>query len=295
MSEIENGHIFLINKPYRYTSQDVVGRVKYTLKKSLNRPKLKVGHAGTLDPLATGLLIVCVGKATKMAEQLQAEKKEYVAEFTIGATTPSFDREHPINEVFTTEDITLERVEWALEQLRQQREQMPPSYSAKSINGVRAYDLARKGREAELKPSAITIYDIELLAYYPSAVEPSAPSALERWLTRPPYRDENNNLAFEIKKRGYCAPVAKQSDDELQEACREPITPEFVEALPRVVVRIECSKGTYIRSLARDFGELLGSGAYMSALCRTRSGGYRVEDALSLDDLLGGALDNFTL
>ena len=215
------GYIAIIDKPYEWTSADVVRKIKFQLRKC-GHPKIKIGHAGTLDPLATGILIVCIGRATKMVEQLQAEQKEYVAELMLGATTPSGDMEHEVDQTYPTEHITREMVEAALQSLSGEREQLPPLYSAKKVSGVRAYEFARAGEEVELKKALINIYAMELLEY----------------------------------------------------------------DLPRIKIRVECSKGTYIRSLAFEIGEALSSGAYLSSLRRTRSGGFVVERAHQLDDFM---------
>lgn len=215
------GYIAIIDKPYEWTSADVVRKIKFQLRKC-GYPKIKIGHAGTLDPLATGILIVCIGRATKMVEQLQAEQKEYVAELILGATTPSGDMEHEVDYTYPTEHITRQMVENALQGLTGEREQLPPLYSAKKISGVRAYEFARAGEEVELKKALINIYSMELLEY----------------------------------------------------------------DLPRIKIRVECSKGTYIRSLAFEIGEALQSGAYLSSLRRTRSGGFVVERAFQLDDFM---------
>ncbi len=263
------GIIFPVDKPYKWTSSDVVRKIKYALRNYFGTKNIKIGHAGTLDPLATGLLIICVGKATKLSEALQAEKKEYIAEFTLGATTPSFDREHPIDALYPTDHITPDSLQSAVAQLTAQTEQLPPVFSAKYVNGTRSYFLARHGEEVELKPSPIKIYATELLD-----------SDGDWGLERPSYGCDAEHNTFMVKKR-----IASQEDNPLPLYTENSLlTPEQINALPRAVVRIECSKGTYIRSVARDFGLALGSGAFMSALRRTASGGFRVEDAINLKE-----------
>ena len=219
------GHIFVVDKPYEWTSTDVVRKIKYNLRHK-GFKNIKVGHAGTLDPLATGILIVCVGKATKMVEQLQAEEKEYVTEMMLGATTPSYDMEHPVDATYPTDHITREKVEAALTELCGERLQTPPVYSAKKIDGRRAYEYAREGALAEtetkMRQALINIYEMELTRY----------------------------------------------------------------ELPDISIRVRCSKGTYIRSLAGEIGEAVESGAYLTALRRVRSGGFTVENAWQLDDFL---------
>ena len=217
----EDGYIAVIDKPLEWTSADVVRKIRYELRK-VGYPKIKVGHAGTLDPLATGILIICIGKATKLVDSLQAEEKEYEAEVMLGATTPSYDLEHPVDQTYPTDHITREKVVEALRSLCGERDQMPPLYSAKKIEGVRAYDIARAGEQVELRPAHIHIYEIELLEY----------------------------------------------------------------ALPKLRIRVRCSKGTYIRSLAREIGEALDSGAHLTALRRTRSGGFTERQALDLEFFL---------
>ena len=219
--DFPEGYVALIDKPYEWTSADVVRKIKFQLRKC-GFPKIKIGHAGTLDPLATGVLLVCIGRATKSVEALQAEEKEYVAELQLGATTPSGDMEHEVDATYPTEHITREAVEEALRSLCGEREQLPPLYSAKKVQGVRAYEFARAGEEIELKKALITIYDMELMEY----------------------------------------------------------------DMPRIKIRVRCSKGTYIRSLAFEIGETLQSGAYLSSLRRTRSGGYRVEEGHTLDEFM---------
>ena len=219
------GHIIVVDKHYEWTSTDVVRKINYNLRHK-GYKNIKVGHAGTLDPLATGVLIVCVGKATKMVEQLQAEEKEYVTEMELGATTPSYDMEHPIDATYPTDHITREKVEAALAELCGERMQTPPVYSAKKIDGRRAYEYAREGAVAEtetkMRQALINIYEMELLEY----------------------------------------------------------------DMPRIKIRVRCSKGTYIRSIAMELGEKLESGAYLRSLCRTRSGGFTLALAENLVKIL---------
>ena len=211
------GEIIPINKPYTWTSFQIVNKIRYHLSRKYGIKRFKVGHAGTLDPLATGVLLLCTGKATKRIEELQKNTKEYEAEITLGATTPSYDMEHPVNETFPYEHITKELVENTLKQFIGDISQRPPLFSACKVDGKRAYDLARKGSDMELEPKQIRIDNIELLEY----------------------------------------------------------------ELPKIRIRVTCGKGTYIRSLARDIGEALQSGAYLTALTRTRVGEYRIEDCIN--------------
>lgn len=215
------GVVAVVDKPLGWTSSDVVRKLKYLLRK-LGYPKIKIGHAGTLDPLATGVLLVCIGKATKRVTELQAGEKEYVADVVLGATTPSGDLEHPIDATFPTAHITRERVEEALSSLTGERLQTPPVYSAKMIDGKRAYEYAREGEQVEMRRALINIFEMEILEF----------------------------------------------------------------SMPLLRLRVRCSKGTYIRSLAIEIGEALESGAHLSALRRTRSGDHRVEDAWALEELV---------
>lgn len=214
-----DGEILCFDKPLTWTSFDLVNKVRYLIKRQLNVKKFKIGHAGTLDPLATGVLIVCTGKATKRIEEMQYKTKEYVATLKLGATTPSFDLEKEIDATYPTEHITREMVEETLPRFLGEIWQVPPTFSAVKVNGKRAYDYARKGTEVELKPKLLVIDEIELLD---------------------------------------CS-------------------------LPEITIRVVCSKGTYIRALARDIGLALNSGAHLTALRRTKVGDFRVEDCLSIE------------
>ena len=220
---IADGHIFYFDKPYQWTSFNLVAKVRRQLCLKLGIKKLKVGHAGTLDPLATGVMVVCAGRATKRINELQAHVKEYVATLQLGATTPSFDLEKPIDATFPTSHITREALEAVLRRFVGRIEQVPPSFSACKVDGHRAYDLARKGREVELQPKVWVISEIELISFDASSMQ--------------------------------------------------------------CTLRVVCSKGTYIRALARDIGEALHSGAHLTALRRTRVGDVRVEDCMQVDDL----------
>ena len=215
------GEILYIDKPYAMTSFGALAHIRYLLTKKM-RYKVKVGHAGTLDPLATGVLVLCTGKKTKEIETLQAHTKEYVATLQLGASTASHDMEHPVDAVFPTSQITREKVEQVLQQFVGNVEQVPPVYSAVCVNGKRAYQLSRKGKDFEINAKTVSIEKIELL--------------------------------------------------------------HFDEELMQMSIRVVCGKGTYIRSLARDIGEALGSGAYLTALCRTRVGDVRIEDCLTFDE-----------
>ena len=218
------GEILAFDKPLHWTSFDVVAKVRRVLCRCLGQKKLKVGHSGTLDPLATGVVIVCTGKKTKMIEQLQYDTKEYVATMQLGATTPSYDMEHPVDKTFPTAHITRTLIDQTIPQFIGEQWQIPPMYSAVSINGKRAYEIARKGETVELKPKLLVIDEIEV-------------------------------LSFDAEKM-------------------------------LLTIRVVCSKGTYIRALARDIGEQLQSGAYLTALRRTKVGNTRVEDCYQIDSFL---------
>ncbi|MCF8378981.1 MAG: tRNA pseudouridine(55) synthase TruB [Bacteroidales bacterium] len=216
----EEGSVILIDKDLDWTSFNVVKKVKNVLLNKFGIKKLKVGHAGTLDPLATGLVIICTGKMTKSIEKYQAAEKEYLATIKLGATTPSFDLETEIDKEYSCEHITREDVIKVLEGFIGTQDQLPPVFSAKNIKGKRAYEYARKGIEVEMKLNKITIFELELVTFN----------------------------------------------------------------LPELKLRIVCSKGTYIRALARDIGEKLGSGAHLTALRRTRIGKYKVEESFNIND-----------
>lgn len=213
-----------LNKPLEWTSFDVVNRVRRVLCRTIGQKKLKVGHAGTLDPLATGVMIICTGRATKRIEELQYGVKEYVATLQLGATTPSFDLEHPVDATYPTGHITLPLIHDALQRFHGEIWQVPPVYSAVKIDGKRAFDYARKGQEVEIKPKLLVIDEIELLDFKPETMQ--------------------------------------------------------------MTIRVVCSKGTYIRALARDIGEALNSGAHLTALKRTRIGNVALDDCMEVDQLV---------
>ena len=212
-----------MNKPYGMSSFGALARVRYLISRRMGVKRVKTGHAGTLDPLATRVLILCTGRPTKRIEELQAHSKEYTATLQLGATTPSYDMEHPVDATFPTSHITRESIENVLARFVGDIEQVPPSYSACKINGNRAYELKRKGKDVELTPKNIHIDSIELT--------------------------------------------------------------DFDEETMRMGIRVNCGKGTYIRALARDIGRALGSGAYLTTLCRTRVGEFTIDRCLNLDEV----------
>jgi len=218
-SIFEDGQVLLFDKPLYWTSFDLVNKVRNILKGSLGLKKIKVGHAGTLDPLASGLMIICTGRATKRIDSFLNLDKEYIATFTVGATTPSFDLETEIDEHFPTDHITEELIKGKLECFLGEQKQIPPVYSAKLIDGKRAYEYARKGINIELEPATVYFRELELISF----------------------------------------------------------------GLPEIKIRMKCSKGTYIRSFARDFGKSLKSGCYLSALIRNSIGEFKLCDAYNIE------------
>jgi len=220
LSDYPDGIVILLDKPYGWTSADAVRKVKFTLQRFFGQKNIKVGHAGTLDPLATGVLLICAGKATKIAEELQSQAKEYIAEITFGATTPSFDLEKEIDAIYPYEHITKQSIEDIFPSFIGEIDQIPPIFSAKLINGKRAYQYAREGEEKKLEPSKISIYGLEIISF----------------------------------------------------------------SNPILKIAISCSKGTYIRSLARDFGVALSSGGHLTGLIRSSSGKFNIENSLSINE-----------
>lgn len=220
--DFREGAYIYINKPYRMSSFGALAHIRYVVSRRLHVKRLKMGHAGTLDPLATGVLILCTGKATKQIERLQLHSKEYTATLQLGATTASFDKEHTVDYTYPVKHITRELILQTLPQFVGDIMQVPPVYSACMVAGDRAYELARKGKEVELAAKPVHIDEIELTAFDPQTMQMS--------------------------------------------------------------IRVACGKGTYIRSLARDIGYALGTGAFLTALCRTRVGDVRIEDCLTFDD-----------
>ena len=218
---IKEGTILLIDKPYDWTSFDVVGKLRSLIKKYTGEKSTKIGHAGTLDPLATGLLVICTGKATKRVMELTADNKEYIAKIKLGKTTPSFDLETDVDAVYPFDHVNRELVETVLRTFSGWQLQEPPAFSAKYVNGKRAYEYARKGVDPKLEPVPIEIHSIELIGF----------------------------------------------------------------DLPFLTIKIVCSKGTYIRALARDIGKALSTGAHLVELRRTRSGIFSIEQALSIAEV----------
>ena len=281
IADYPEGIVLSVDKPYRWTSADVIRKLKWAAIHHFGKKNLKVGHAGTLDPLATGVLLVCIGPACKRAQQLQDRDKEYIARIRFGATTPSYDLEKEVDRRFPYEHITREAVEAALPSLLGEQEQVAPLFSAKSVDGVRAYELARKlyrsGRQAELDAAAldilhrssIVISELELLDFVPEGTGVSQSMA----------------TLGHVRGRGPL-PQTPVPVGQSTASSRIHVADTSALGLPEAVIRIACSKGTYIRAFARDLGEALGSGAHLSGLIRSRSGIYRVEDALSVEQAL---------
>jgi tRNA pseudouridine55 synthase len=221
--DIKEGEVFLVDKPLHWTSFNVVNKIRWKIQKTMRVKHVKVGHAGTLDPLATGVMIICTGKATKRIEEFQYQTKEYIATLELGATTPCFDKELPVDATYPVEHITLELVNKVIPTFTGEIWQTPPVYSAVKVEGKRAYDYAREGKEVELKPKLLVIDEIEVISFEP----------------------------------------------------------------PLLTIRVVCSKGTYIRALARDIGLALHSGAHLAALRRTRIGDVSVEQCADVESLIG--------
>ena len=224
MWDFEQGEVLAFDKPLRWTSFDLVAKVRYNLCRKLGTKKLKVGHTGTLDPLATGVVIICTGKKTKLIEQLQYDVKEYIATLQLGATTPSYDMEKEVDATYPTAHITRELIDRTIPEFVGEQWQIPPVFSAVQINGKRAYEFARKGEAVELKPKLLVIDEIEVLSFDPQSM--------------------------------------------------------------LLTIRVVCSKGTYIRALARDIGQKLNSGAHLIALRRTRVCETKVEDCYTIEQFL---------
>ena len=282
IEDYPEGIIIPIDKPYRWTSADVIRKVKYTAIRHFGKKNLKVGHAGTLDPLATGVLLVCIGKATKLAEELQSHDKEYVAGITFGATTPSYDLEKDIDRFFPPEHITASSVEDALPAFIGEQDQIAPLFSAKSVDGVRAYELARKlHREGKtldeaaaelIRVSRISITELECIEFIGSG---------DRWRRRA----TPGQGVSECRRHG-SGVFGSDARSESNASSRINVTDNSELGLPRAVVRMACSKGTYVRAFARDLGEALGSGAHLDSLQRSRSGTFRVENALTVEQAI---------
>ena len=283
IEDYPDGIIIPIDKPYRWTSADVIRKVKYAAIRHFGKKNLKVGHAGTLDPLATGVLLVCIGKATKIAETLQSHDKEYIAGITFGATTPSYDLEKEIDRMFPYEHITAESIQDVLPAFIGEQDQVAPLFSAKSVDGVRAYELARKlhkeGKTLDeaaqelIRTSRINISELELLEFN----EAGSGCGLKNRAT--PLAAGGGARSEGVGGVVFQTTITSASS-------RINITDNSALGLPHASIRMACSKGTYVRAFARDLGEALGSGAHLDSLQRSRSGIFKVEDALSVEQTL---------
>ena len=300
IEDYPEGIIIPINKPYRWTSADVIRKIKWAAIRHFGKKNLKVGHAGTLDPLATGVLLVCIGKATKLAEELQSHDKEYIAGVTFGATTPSYDLEKEIDRFFPHEHISAEAVEAALPDFIGEQDQIAPLFSAKSVDGVRAYELARKlyrlngGSDSEDPRQSSDRHpraEGGMSSTSHSTIQQETGSefdAVAKNLIRVA-KINISSLALEHFERGEQERrMESEGRATLSDASsRINVTDNSALGLPRAVIRMACSKGTYVRAFARDLGEALGSGAHLDSLQRSRSGIFRVEDALSIEQTIG--------
>ena len=286
IEDYPDGIIIPIDKPYRWTSADVIRKVKYAAIRHFGKKNLKVGHAGTLDPLATGVLLVCIGKATRLAEELQSHDKEYVAGITFGATTPSYDLEKEIDRFFPHEHIDAETVEAALPAFIGEQDQIAPLFSAKSIDGVRAYELARKlyrlkgGSDSEDPHLSSDMHPLAVGGKEESSEFDAVAESLIRVA-----KINISSLALERFERGEQERRMESEDRATLSyaSSRINVTDNSALGLPRAVIRMSCSKGTYVRAFARDLGEALGSGAHLDSLQRSRSGQFRVEEALNIE------------
>ena len=283
IDDYPEGIIIPIDKPYRWTSADVIRKVKFAAIRHFGKKNLKVGHAGTLDPLATGVLLVCIGKATKLAEWLQSHHKEYVAGVTFGATTPSYDLEKEIDRFFPYEHITAGSVEAALPAFIGEQDQIAPLFSAKSVDGVRAYELARKfhkeGKTLDeaakdlIRVSRINITELEMMEF----TDASEGRGMQNRAT--PLAAGGG-----ARSEGVGGVVLHTTPSDA--SSRINVTDNSALGLPRAVIRMACSKGTYVRAFARDLGEALGSGAHLDSLQRSRSGIFSVENALTVEQAI---------
>ena len=308
IDDYPEGIIIPVDKPYRWTSADVVRKIKRAACRHFGKKNLKVGHAGTLDPLATGVLLICIGKACRQAETLQKEAKEYVAGISFGATTPSYDLEKAVDKLYPTDNVSEESLRETLPNFIGEQDQVAPLFSAKSVDGVRAYELARKQFKAKglaksdvidgfdhsvaetLNVQKITIYEMELLSF--KAVAP-----LNLGRTQPqqcgsgwgtvnlgrtqPQRSEDG------RGPGSAVPQPTDTSSQYDPNSRINVADTSGLGLPLATIRVACSKGTYIRALARDLGEALGTGAHLNSLRRTKTGGFDAETALSVGQAAG--------
>ncbi|MCM1199308.1 MAG: hypothetical protein NC308_10520, partial [Clostridium sp.] len=314
IADYPEGIIIPIDKPYRWTSADVIRKVKFAAIRHFGKKNLKVGHAGTLDPLATGVLLVCIGNATKMAETFQSHDKEYIAGITFGATTPSYDLEKEIDRFFPYGYITEDGIRSALTGFIGVQDQIAPLFSAKSVDGVRAYELARKlfresGKDALenavsngtfdeaakelIRSSRISITELELIDFSTATGKAADCDMLQmsgNGAQSAALQDEtaeSGTAKGPFQSNGETAPIAEgtaaKTTNVSKASSRINVTDNSALGLPRAVIRMACSKGTYVRAFARDLGEALDSGAHLDSLQRSRSGEFAVGNAISVE------------
>lgn len=331
IDDYPEGIVIPVDKPYRWTSADVIRKLKFAACRHFHKKNLKVGHAGTLDPLATGVLLVCIGKACRLAEEFQKRDKEYVAGVAFGATTPSYDLEKEIDRFYPSDGVTEEALRGILPSFLGEQEQVAPLFSAKSVDGVRAYELARReyrrsiaegkdfAHEAAslLSRQRVNISSIELVSFHPGSLSDAARGALAGDRIPGGGADSYSEVAAasSLEISGVSGSVAGFSPEvdvvssvggeqttssvaagrpsagvevpaDNARNARIHVTDNSALGLPRADIRVSCSKGTYIRALARDLGEALSSGAHLDALRRTRNGGFDVSDALTVEEAL---------
>ena len=296
IADYPDGIVLPIDKPYRWTSADVIRKVKFAAIKHFRKKNLKVGHAGTLDPLATGVLLVCIGPACKRAQEFQDHDKEYVAGIRFGATTPSYDLEKEVDRMLPYDGVTEEALRAVLPSFLGTQEQVAPLFSAKSVDGVRAYEMARRMyRNAQkglsdpdfdaaaletLHHSTITISEIELLDYIEASDDVEASAETSRTKIFSPEKRSKKFCPTPLADAPEASLVASTASSRINVADTSSL------GLPEAHIRIACSKGTYIRAFTRDLGEALGTGAHLSSLVRTRTGEFSIGQALSLDQAL---------
>ena len=307
IADYPEGIVLPVNKPYRWTSADVIRKLKFAAFRHFRKKNLKVGHAGTRDPLATGVLLVCIGPACKRAQEFQDHDKEYVAGIRFGATTPSYDLEKEVDRMLPYDGVTEDSLRAGLPSFLGTQEQVAPLFSAKSVDGVRAYEMARRMyRNAQkglsdpdfdaaaletLHHSTITISEIELLDFTEASAETPrtktfSPEKRSKKFCPTPLADATDaSLVIPSEAPSVIPSEAKESNASTASS-RINVADTLSLGLPEAHIRIACSKGTYIRAFARDLGEALGTGAHLSSLVRTKTGTFRLEDALSLEDTL---------
>ncbi len=281
IGDYPDGVVLVVDKPWRWTSADVIRKIKFAAIRHFGKKNLKVGHAGTLDPLADGVLLVCIGAATKKAEEYQRHDKEYLCELVFGATTPSYDLEKEPDAFFPTDGLTAERVAAALEGFRGEQMQVAPLFSAKNIDGVRAYELARraykKGEKVDdslVRASRVVISRLDMLDF--GIFDSSSDASL----------DSTSDASVDSTSDASSSAASSNGSPSRASSRIHVADVQALAGYPAARLRIACSKGTYIRALARDIGETLGCGALISRLRRSASGTFTLRQALTLDQAL---------